>query len=90
MYRVGLLYARYFNNKYDTAGHVFQGNFKSKAIRDCAYYEKLIKYIKDNPKEAGLTDKAEYKHLYMNELLVDYYTLHFEQETDLMINNPIT
>lgn len=89
MYRVGLLYARYFNNKYDTAGHVFQGTFKSKAINDCTYYKKLINYIKDNPKDAGLADKGEYKHLYMNELLIDYYTLHFEKETDLMINNPI-
>lgn len=94
MFRVGLLYAKYFNQKYDTVGHVFQGSFKSKAVLGPIYFSRLIEYISDNPTNAGLTNKEDYKWLYKNEVLINFYSLDFktrdefpeEEETDSDIN----
>lgn len=47
-------YARYFNQKYDLVGHVFQGRYKASWIQDFRYDLQVSRYIHLNPVEAGL------------------------------------
>jgi putative transposase len=47
-------YARLFNERYETAGHVFQGRYGSRRIRDEVHLITTIRYIARNPVEAGL------------------------------------
>lgn len=49
--RVELSYTKYFNTKYDTSGHVFQGRFQAKHIPDNEYLMHLSAYIHRNPRE---------------------------------------
>jgi len=55
-------YAAYYNTKYATVGHVWQGRFKSKPIVKGAYLIHCATYIEANPVRAGLVrDIADYK-----------------------------
>ena len=56
MHGINLSYARYFNQKYDRYGHLFQDRFKSKVINTHRYLINLSAYIHNNPK-----DIPEYK-----------------------------
>jgi putative transposase len=47
-------YAMYFMQKYKHSGRVFQGVFKSKHIKDDAYFDRIIAYIHQNPVRDGL------------------------------------
>lgn len=47
-------YARYFNRKRDTVGHVFQGRPGMKMVLDDAYLVQLVGYIHRNPVEAEM------------------------------------
>jgi putative transposase len=80
MYQLGLRYARYFNKKYKTAGHVFQGGFKYKAIQNRNYFGTVIDYVLENPEKANLTEENSYERLYQNEFLINYYYLTFETD----------
>lgn len=52
-------YARYFNDHYNTAGHVFQGRYVSKIIEN-SYYNLIVnRYIHLNPVKNKLTLKPE-------------------------------
>ena len=54
MQRIGG-YTRYFNEKYDRTGSLFQGRFKSKIIEDNNYLLTLSAYINfNNRKESGV------------------------------------
>lgn len=55
-------YAMFFNNKYQRVGHVFQGRFKSEAIEDERYLMATIRYVHNNPVQAGLVEQPiQYK-----------------------------
>lgn len=55
-------YARYFNEKRDVDGHVFQGRPGVKIILDDSYILQLVAYIHKNPVDAGLvTNPGEYR-----------------------------
>lgn len=54
-----LSYALYFNKKYDSAGHVFEGTYRRKVIREPIYLSNIIAYIKNNPVRKGLVKSAE-------------------------------
>ncbi|MFO8062112.1 MAG: transposase [bacterium] len=58
MRKVNTKYALYFNNKYGTVGHVFQGRFGSEPLleeeRDLPI---VINYIHYNPVDAGIVSK---------------------------------
>lgn len=59
MKRIGVSYARYYNSKYDTVGHLFQDRFRSEGV-DCeAYLMTVIRYIHQNPVKAGLVKKPD-------------------------------
>jgi hypothetical protein len=52
------LYARQRNGLVDELGHVFQGRFKSRLVRDDAYLAQLLRYVALNPVKAGLCATA--------------------------------
>jgi hypothetical protein len=82
MHRVSVIYTKYFNRKYKTVGHTFQGSFNSKAIDDLDYYHKAINYIRDNPVEGKLLKNSSmsYEYTYSNETRIAYYYIFFEQK----------
>ncbi len=57
--RLGVRYAGWFNHKYGRVGHLFQDRFKSRPVETDDYLVKLIRYVWDNPVEAGLVERAE-------------------------------
>lgn len=52
-------YANYFNKRYDTVGHVFQGRYGSKIIENNYYNLIVSRYIHLNPVKDKLVVKAE-------------------------------
>lgn len=59
MQRLTLAHTRYFNTKYQTVGHVWQGRFKSQLIDSDEYFLYCGLYIEANPVRAGLVKKPE-------------------------------
>jgi len=51
-------YAIYANKKQKRSGHFWQGRFYSRYINSEAYYYTLIRYIEQNPIEAGLASRV--------------------------------
>jgi hypothetical protein len=51
-------YAIYANKKQKRSGHFWQGRFYSRYIASDAYYYTLIRYIEQNPIEAGLAERV--------------------------------
>lgn len=49
--RVQVSYTMYWNAKYETSGHVFQGRYNAKHIADNEYLTHLSAYIHRNPRE---------------------------------------
>jgi para-aminobenzoate synthetase component 1 len=56
MKHVNSNYAIYANKKQKRSGHFWQGRFYSRYVASDAYYYTLIRYIEQNPIEAGLTN----------------------------------
>lgn len=52
-------YSKYFNKKHDRVGHLFQDQFKAILIPNDSYLMWVSAYIHQNPKVAGLVEKAE-------------------------------
>lgn len=50
------LYARYFNDRHDLVGHLFQGRYKSRYVDNDGYFLQLMRYIHQNPVEAEMVD----------------------------------
>jgi len=57
--RLGVRYAGRFNRKYGRVGHLFQDRFKSVAVEDDAHLVTLLRYVWNNPVEAGIVESAE-------------------------------
>jgi REP element-mobilizing transposase RayT len=53
---VHMNYAKYFNAKRETSGHVFQGRPGMKMVLDDSYLEQLIGYIHRNPVKADMVE----------------------------------
>lgn len=49
-------YARWFNDRHDLVGHVFQGRYGSRRIRDDVHLVTVLRYVENNPAEAGLVN----------------------------------
>lgn len=47
-------YARMYNDRHGTSGHLFQGRFKSRMVRSDEELLRVAAYIARNPVEAGL------------------------------------
>ena len=52
-------YSQYFNKKYKRSGHLWQDRYKSKYIISDEYLYTLVRYIENNPIEAGMTDSIK-------------------------------
>jgi REP element-mobilizing transposase RayT len=59
MQRVNGVYAQRFNRVHGFRGHLFQGRFGSKPIRDDAYLPTAVRYVVLNPVRAGLCARPE-------------------------------
>ena len=56
LHRINGLYAQRFNREHGFRGHLFQGRFHSKPIRDEAHLPGSIRYVELNPIRAGLCE----------------------------------
>jgi len=62
MQRINLTYTQFFNKKYSTVGHIFQGRYKSFLCDRDEYLLSLVRYIHANPVRAKLVEQPhEYK-----------------------------
>lgn len=71
MQRVNLTYTQYFNRKYDTVGHVFQGRYKALLCDRDEYLLSLVRYLHLNPVRAHLVEGPRHfqwssHHEYLN------------------------
>ncbi|HQZ00447.1 MAG TPA: transposase [Propionicimonas sp.] len=57
--RLGVRYAGWFNGKYGRVGHLFQDRFKSVGVETDAHLLALVRYVWNNPVEAGLTTRPQ-------------------------------
>jgi REP element-mobilizing transposase RayT len=63
MARLGTGYARYFNERHDRVGHLFQNRFRSRRVHDDADLIGLVRYVTRNPLEGGLVpDPSALEH----------------------------
>jgi len=55
-------YARYFNNRYDRTGHLFESRYYANLVDVDSYLLELVRYIHRNPLKAGLVEQpASYR-----------------------------
>lgn len=59
MKRINMLYAIYFNKKYDFTGHLFQDRYRSELIETEPYHLDVSRYIHLNPVRANLVARPE-------------------------------
>ncbi len=52
--RIGGRYVYWYNYKYLRRGHLFQDRYKSEPVEDDAYFLVVLRYIHQNPVQAGL------------------------------------
>lgn len=60
MLKLNTSYSRLFNIKYERSGHLFQGRYLSKPVEDNETCMSVIRYIIQNPEQAGLGKYNEY------------------------------
>ena len=53
-------YARAFNHRHGTVGHVFQGRYGAVRITDDAQLVATVRYLDENPSKAGLVTLAQH------------------------------
>lgn len=92
MKRIGVSFAWYYNWKYTTIGHLFQGRYKSEKVEKDNSMLLVVRYIHQNPIKAGIVQKADEwkwsscqgyygKQYYPPQLLDDEFMLNmFSQE----------
>lgn len=61
MQSVTSVYARFFNNKYDRIGHLFNDRFMSKPVEDTDYLLNCFQYIINNPQKENISKINAYK-----------------------------
>ncbi|WP_077369471.1 transposase [Anaerosalibacter sp. Marseille-P3206] len=76
---INLLYTKYFNNKYNLVGHLFQGRYRAEIIESDSYNLQTSRYIHLNPVKAAMVESPiEYKWssygVYMGEIKKDIVT----------------
>jgi putative transposase len=54
MHLLNFRYAQRFNERYDRRGHLFQGRFDSRVVRDDEHLVRACEYVLDNAVRAGL------------------------------------
>jgi len=59
MKRIGVSFVSYYNWKYQTNGHLFQGRFRSENVEDVRYLLTVVSYIHQNPVKAGMVSRVD-------------------------------
>jgi putative transposase len=60
---IGTSYVRYYNKRYQTTGHLWEGRYKSFIVQEENYLLMLIKYVEANPKRAKIVkDASDYAY----------------------------
>lgn len=54
MKKIEVKFVRWYNQKYQRMGYLFQDRFKSEPVNDMRYFQTLFRYIHQNPLHAGL------------------------------------
>jgi putative transposase len=65
------VFAMRFNRRFGLTGHVWGERFFSRIIADMKRFFEIFAYIDDNPREAGLVEKAQdwlYGRFHLNEI----------------------
>lgn len=63
MHRVNMLYAKYYNKKYDRVGYLFRDRYKTQPIYSERHLYTCVRYIHNNPVKANMCHKPnEYKY----------------------------
>ena len=57
--RLNSVYARWWNERHQRVGHVFQGRFKDQIVDRDSYLLTLSRYVVMNPVRAGLVERPE-------------------------------
>ncbi len=57
MKRIGVSYVRYYNQRRDRTGHLFQDRYRSEAVGNSKYFATLLRYIHFNPVAAGMVQQ---------------------------------
>ena len=71
---LGRSYTVYMNKKYGLVGHLFQGPYQKRVVKNYIYYRVLVEYIKQNPKKLEKFDGGIFL-LEENKGLIEYYDL---------------
>lgn len=61
MKKLGVTYARYFNDKNGRTGHLFQDRYISEPVETEAYLVSVFRYILQNPQKAGIAATDRYR-----------------------------
>ena len=68
--RIGGRYVYWYNGKYSRVGHLFQDRYKSEPVETDEYFLTVLRYIHQNPVNAGLTETVdEYQWSSYNEYI---------------------
>ena len=59
MKRINMLYAIYFNKKYNFVGHLFQDRYRSELIEETPHHLELSRYIHLNPVRANIVERPD-------------------------------
>lgn len=83
MKRLGARFVRWYNDKYDRVGPLFQGRFASEAIETNGYLLSAIRYVHLNPVKAGICrNPAEYRFSSYH----DYFLTHMHSAAPGLVN----
>lgn len=52
-------YAMWFNERHSAVGHLFQGRYGAKRVKDDVHLITALRYLEGNPVEAGLVSRPE-------------------------------
>ncbi len=80
MMRVNKFYAKYFNNKYNYVGHLFQQRYGSQLIDNDKYSLDVSKYIHLNPVRANIVKTPE-------QYIWSSYCMYIGKEKEKFINS---
>jgi REP element-mobilizing transposase RayT len=75
MRKIASRYTKYYNSKYDQAGHLFQGQYKHKIVANSRNLKLLTQYIENHFGESKSLKREPC--FFTNEFLVDYFQINF-------------
>jgi len=79
MQSLTVAYNRWYNFKYKSSGHVWQGRFSSSLVSDDEYLLTAMQYIEQNPLRAGMVDNV-------GDYLFSSYRLNVRQASSKLID----